>query len=45
VSAVSSDAETISYRDEVEGLPTWRSIETPSLLARGIVRARRRPTS
>jgi predicted Zn-dependent protease len=43
--AVSSDGGTLAYRDEVEGLPRWRSIQTPFLLTRGTVRARRRPLS
>ena len=37
-------AETFSVRDEVDGQPRWRSIETPGIATRGLVRARRRVT-
>ncbi len=44
VSAVSADALTVPIRDEAEGLPRWRSIETPAIATRAHVRARRRST-
>ena len=44
VSAVSADARTFPIRDEVDGLPRWRSIEAPALATRAHVRARRRAT-
>ena len=42
VSAVSRQVKQIGLRDEIDGQPRWRSIETPWLLGRGVVRARRR---
>ncbi len=42
VSALSHEAHVTGIRDEVDGEPTWRSIETPWLRCRGTVRARRR---
>ena len=43
VSELSAPTRTIGLRDEVDGEPTWRSIEAPWLRVRGTVRARRRP--
>jgi predicted Zn-dependent protease len=43
VSAVTADTDTFGLRDERDGLPRFRSIEAPSLRARGNLRARRRP--
>jgi hypothetical protein len=40
-SAVSSETRTIPIRDDVDGLPRWRSIEVPWLRILGAVRARR----
>jgi hypothetical protein len=34
--------KTIGLRDEIDGQPRWRSIETPWLLGKGRIRARRR---
>lgn len=42
VSGLSRQVKTIGLRDEIDGQPRWRSIETPWLLGRGILRARRR---
>jgi TldD protein len=44
VSALSLQTRSIGLRDEVGGQPRWRSIETPWLRGRGLLRARRRPT-
>ena len=41
VTAVGNDATSFAIRDEVDGLPRWRSIEAPSLRIRGALRARR----
>jgi predicted Zn-dependent protease len=43
VSAVASDRDTFPLRDEVDGLPRWRSIDTPGVITRALVRARRLP--
>ncbi len=40
----SRQTATIGIRDELDGQPRWRSIETPWLRGTGVVRARRRPT-
>lgn len=42
VTELSAETGTFGMRDEVEGEPTWRSIEAPWLRLRGTVRARRR---
>lgn len=42
ITAVSKQARSIGLRDEVDGQPRWRSIETPWLLGKGVLRARRR---
>nr|HEX4318176.1 metallopeptidase TldD-related protein [Kofleriaceae bacterium] len=42
VSAVASEPRTFARRDEVDGLPRWRSIATPGVVTHGLVRARRR---
>ncbi len=41
ITAVATDLATITFRDDVDGSPRWRSIQTPSIAARGIVRGRR----
>jgi TldD protein len=41
VQAASKQTATLGVRDEVGGLPRWRSIETPWLRARGWMRGRR----
>jgi predicted Zn-dependent protease len=41
VSAVSSVATPVSFRDEVDGRPRWRSMDAPWLRAHGRLRARR----
>jgi len=41
MTAVSRDRETVTYRDERDGLPRWRSIDAPWVLSRGLVRGRR----
>jgi len=43
VSELSAPTATFGMREELEGEPTWRSIEVPWLRLRGTVRARRRP--
>ncbi|HEU0032650.1 MAG TPA: metallopeptidase TldD-related protein [Kofleriaceae bacterium] len=40
--AISSDTGTFAVRDEIDGEPTWRSIEAPWVRMTGLVRARRR---
>lgn len=42
VSGVARETEIVSYRDELDGEPQWRSIEAPYLRTRGTVRMRRR---
>ena len=44
ITAISKQARAIGFRDELAGEPRWRSIETPWLRARGLLRTRRRPT-
>ena len=44
MTGVGNDATNIGIRDERDGQPRWRSIETPSLRARAALRAMRRPT-
>jgi predicted Zn-dependent protease len=44
VSAVAAETQTFAIRDDLDGLPRWRSLETPWLRGAGMVRARRRPT-
>ena len=44
ISELSQQTRSIGFRDDQGGQPRWRSIETPSLRARGLLRARRRPT-
>ena len=41
---LSAETRSIGFRDEVNGQPRHRSIETPWLLGKGLVRQRRRPT-
>jgi predicted Zn-dependent protease len=41
VSGVSSDTSVISYRDDRDGEPRWRSVDAPWLRTTGTVRARR----
>jgi predicted Zn-dependent protease len=41
---LSAETRSIGFRDEVNGQPRHRSIETPWMLGRGMVRQRRRPT-
>jgi predicted Zn-dependent protease len=43
VTSVSKETATLGVRDEIDGQPRWRSIESPSLAVEGLVRARRRP--
>lgn len=43
VTAVAAETDSFGLRDDRDGLPRFRSIETPSLRARGTLRARRRP--
>lgn len=42
VTGVARETALVSFRDEVDGEPRWRSVEAPYLRTRGIVRARRR---
>lgn len=42
VSGVAKETTVVSYRDEVDGEPGWRSVEAPYLRTRGTVRMRRR---
>ena len=42
VDGASLETATIGIRDEVDGQPRWRSIETPWLRGKGMLRARRR---
>jgi predicted Zn-dependent protease len=42
VMALSTHTQAIGIRDESDGHPRWRSIETPSMRAKAIVRQRRR---
>lgn len=42
VSGVSAETAAVSYRDELDGEPRWRSLEAPHLRTRGHLRARRR---
>ena len=42
VTAVASEHRAFPLRDEVDGLPRWRSVDAPGLVTRGLVRARRR---
>jgi len=44
VSAVSKEAVQVAVREEVDGLPRWRSIDAPWLRTRGRLRARRSQT-
>jgi TldD protein len=41
VQAASKETATLGVRDDIDGLPRWRSVETPWLRARGRLRARR----
>lgn len=41
---LSKETKSIGIRDEVDGLPRHRSIETPWMLGKGMLRQRRRPT-
>lgn len=42
ISGVAKETTVVSYRDDVDGEPGWRSVEAPYLRARGTVRMRRR---
>ena len=42
VTGVAKETEVVSYRDEVDGEPRWRSVEAPYMRTRGVVRMRRR---
>jgi predicted Zn-dependent protease len=42
VSGVAKETQIVSYRDELDGEPRWRSVEAPYVRARGVVRMRRR---
>jgi predicted Zn-dependent protease len=42
ITGATTDVRTIGKREEVAGQPTWRSIETPWLRTRALLRARRR---
>jgi predicted Zn-dependent protease len=42
VAAIAADRDTLALRDEVDGLPRWRSVDAPGVITRGLVRARRR---
>ena len=42
VTGVAKETEVVSYRDEVDGEPRWRSAEAPYMRTRGMVRMRRR---
>jgi len=44
INGLSKQTQSIGLRDELDGQPRWRSIETPWLKGRGLLRARRRPT-
>ncbi len=44
ITAVGNDASSTGIRDERDGQPRWRSIETPSLRSRATLCAMRRPT-
>jgi len=43
VTALSKQTKVFGVRDEIDGQPRWRSIETPALRGKGLLRARRRP--
>jgi hypothetical protein len=40
---LSKETKSIGIRDEIDGLPRHRSIETPWMLGKGMLRQRRRP--
>jgi hypothetical protein len=42
ITGATTEVRTIGTREEVAGQPTWRSIETPWLRTRALIRARRR---
>jgi predicted Zn-dependent protease len=42
VTGVAKQTEIVSYREEIDGEPRWRSVEAPYLRTRGLVRMRRR---
>ena len=44
MTGATTDIRTIGMREEVDGQPTWRSVETPWLRTRALIRARRRLT-
>lgn len=44
ISGATLDVRAVGIRDEVDGQPRWRSIETPWLRTRALLRARRRFT-
>lgn len=41
ITHATTETQTVGIRDEVDGLPRWRSIEAPFLLGKGLVRSRR----
>jgi hypothetical protein len=41
VRGVAKQSDVVSYRDDVDGEPRWRSIDAPYLSSRGLVRMRR----
>jgi len=42
VSGIAKETEVVSYREEIDGEPRWRSVEAPYVRTRGVVRMRRR---
>jgi hypothetical protein len=42
VTGVAKQTQVVSYRDDIDGEPQWRSVEAPYLSSRGVVRMRRR---
>jgi predicted Zn-dependent protease len=43
ISAVASSTESVPVREEIDGLPRWRSIEAPAIRVKGLLRAKRGP--
>jgi predicted Zn-dependent protease len=43
LSDLSKETQSIGIRDEVDGRPRWRSVETPWLFGKALLRQRRRP--
>lgn len=44
IGGVSKESRQVGFRDEVFGLPRWRSVEAPWVRTKALVRARRRTT-